>query len=93
MDSMESYDKKKEWSKSITVNGFTKSLHVEELDNGGYLVKYSKYGKPEGSEEYIDICKKYYSEKNPLGVEKQEEDSMSLDDIYNFVGISTTKGL
>lgn len=93
MDNIVEQNKKKEWSKSITVNGFTKSVYVEELDNGGYLVKYSKYGKPEGSEEYIDICKKYYSEKNPLSVEKEEEDSMSLDDIYNFVGIGTTKGL
>jgi hypothetical protein len=66
--------KRKEWSKSVTVNGLTQTIRVESLDNGGYLVCVSEYGyKPSDVKRtnYIDNTKKLYSEENPL--EKKEE--------------------
>lgn len=88
---MNNSKEKSEWSKSVTVNGLTKSVNVEKLDGGGFLIKYSKCGRGEDSDEYIDITKKYYSETNPFST--KVEDSMPLDYIYDFIGETTIKGL
>lgn len=73
------------WRKSISVNNITKTLEVEELDNGGFLVKYNKYGEVDG--EYKDICKKFYSETNPLAKEDpiKEEGNAELDMILSII--------
>lgn len=68
---------KKEWSKSVTVNGVTKSLRVEELDNEGYLICLNIYGRGSEDEEYKEVYKKYYSPVNPL---EKEEPVKKLDE-------------
>lgn len=88
MDKLEEKsEERKEWSKSIMVNGVTKSLRVEELDNGGYLICYSKYGTDPETGKYIDTpSKKYYSTKNPLEKEEpKKEESSELADIMDFI--------
>ena len=57
---------RQEWSKSISINGMTKSLRAEELDNGGYLITYSCYGKEEGSDDYKDVNKKFFSKEKKI---------------------------
>ena len=67
--------KRKSWSKRVEINGMNKSLNVEELDNGGYLVTYNYYGKDK-KDQWIDKTKKYYSDENPLE-EAEEMDIIS----------------
>lgn len=77
--------KRTSWRKSISVNDITKTLEVEELDNGGFLVRYNKHGEIDG--EYKDICKKFYSETNPLAKEDpvKEEGNAELDMILSMI--------
>lgn len=55
----------KEWSKEIRKGNLTKRIVVEKLDNTGFLVKINVYGD-DMSGKYKDVCKKLYSETNPL---------------------------
>ena len=66
---------KQYWEKSESINGITKRVSVEQVENG-FIVTMSKYGSSseEGS-KYIDECKKYISKKNPLEGTKPKEDS------------------
>ncbi len=66
----------KSWSKEETINGVTKCIRVEEVMNG-YIISYSKYGRPDGEEnaEYIDESYKKSSATNPF--EKKEESDES----------------
>jgi hypothetical protein len=65
---------KKTWRKSVDINGLSKSVEVRQIENG-FIVKYCKYGKEEGSEEYIDYTKEWFSKTNPLetGIEDSKE--------------------
>lgn len=59
--------------KTIKKDGISKTLHVEKVENG-YIITISKYGRNEKEKdsEYIDECKKFISETNPL--ENNESD-------------------
>ena len=75
MKIMESSEKKyKSWSKSVTKDEVTKTVRVEQCENGFYIC-ISEYGKKDG--EWYDDDKKYISSKNPLEgeleVDKDEE--------------------
>lgn len=51
------------WSKSSTTKGVTKTISVEEIENG-FLVCTDEYGNIDG--DYTSEYKKYYSATNPL---------------------------
>jgi len=53
----------KSWSKSVTKDEITKTVRVEECENGFYIC-ISEYGDKNG--KYYDESKKYISTKNPL---------------------------
>ena len=59
--------------KTIKKDGISKTLCVEKVENG-YIITISKYGKnqKEKDSEYIEECKKFISETNPL--ENNESD-------------------
>ena len=59
-----------------TADGITKSVRVEQVENG-YIITVSKYGKLEGSDDYIDEHKKFISTKNPF--EKKGDDDAEVD--------------
>lgn len=68
--------------KTIKIGDITKSVCVEEVENG-FIVTIDKYGyKGEGeNREYYSECKKYISEKNPLEGEtetKEESEKTGL---------------
>ena len=81
-------------SMSETVDGITKSVNVEEIENG-YIVSIHKYGmKPskEGCSEcdgkYIDETKKFYSKENPFSKEEEKEEKereMSREDVFALI--------
>ncbi len=64
----------KSWRKTEEANGISKSVSVNECENG-FIIEISKYGCPrdEPNGKYIDDCKKYISTKNPLESEKEIE--------------------
>jgi len=75
MYSSESSEKKyKSWSKSVTKDDITKSIRVEQCENGFYIC-ISEHGDKDG--KWFDETKKYISSKNPLegevGVDRDEE--------------------
>ena len=51
------------WSKSVTKDEVTKTVRVEECENG-YYICISEHGDKDG--EWYDKSKKYISTKNPL---------------------------
>lgn len=55
---------------TLRTNGISKSVEVEEVENG-FVITIRKWGREEGSDEYCDECKKYISKTNPL--EKKPE--------------------
>ena len=55
--------KYKSWSKSVTKDEVTKTVRVEQCENGFYIC-ISEYGEKDG--KYYDDNKKYISSKNPL---------------------------
>ena len=59
--------------KTIKKDGISKTLCVEKVENG-YFITISKYGRnqKEKDSEYIEECKKFISETNPL--ENNESD-------------------
>jgi hypothetical protein len=66
-------------SMSETVDGITKSVNVEEIENG-FIVSIHKYGMKSSEEgcsncdsEYIDENKKFYSKENPLNKEERKK--------------------
>ena len=74
------------WSKSIEVNGVTKSLTVKEVENG-FIIEQSKYGKDSTKKnaEWEDECKTYISKTNPL--EGKEADKDDDNDPFTLKGL------
>lgn len=69
-------NEKKSWSKTIEKNGITETVKVEEVENG-FLITKSKWGRDIDSkspDKYIDECKKYISNVNPILDEEDELD-------------------
>ena len=67
--------KYKKWEKSITKDGITKSIRVEEAENG-FVVRMTEYT---WEDSYKESCKVYISTSNPLEKEsplKEEEVSI-----------------
>lgn len=76
-------NKHKRWEKSESVNGMTKRVCVEQVENG-YIITMEKYGSEGDSEKYTSDCKKYISKKNPLeGMEPKSEESSYEDKILD----------
>lgn len=81
-------------SMSETVDGITKSVNVEEIENG-YIVSIHKYGMKLSKEgcseceaEYIDETKRFYSKENPLNKEEEKEEKereMSREDVFALI--------
>ena len=59
--------------KTVKKDGISKILRVEKVENG-YFITISKYGRNQKEKDgvYIDECKKFISETNPL--ENNESD-------------------
>jgi len=81
-------------SMSETTDGITKSVDVEEIENGfivcirKYGMKSSKEGCDECDKEYIDETKRFYSKENPLNKEEEKEDKerdMSREDVFTII--------
>jgi hypothetical protein len=81
-------------SMSETVDGITKSVDVEEIENGfivtinKYGIKPSKEGCSECDGEYINETKRFYSKENPLNKEEEKEDKerdMSREDVFTII--------
>jgi hypothetical protein len=87
IDSPKSPSKKKaRWSKSIEINGITKSLTVKEVENG-FIVEQSTYGRDSTKKdsEYMDDCKTYVTKTNPL--EGKEADKDENNDPFTLKGL------
>ena len=71
---------KKRWRKEESVNGITKSLNVEEVENG-YVIRVCKYGNDSTKKDskYIDEERTFISKENPLKELSPEEDEESDD--------------
>ena len=79
---------------SETIDGITKEVNVEEIENG-FIVSIHKYGMKtpergcsECDAEYMDETKKFYSKENPLNkeVEKEEEErEMTREDVFAII--------
>lgn len=54
---------RKTWRKSVEKDGVTKSVSVDECENG-FIISICEYGETNGI--YKDSSKKYISTKNPL---------------------------
>jgi len=65
-------NKKKTWSHSIETNGFTKSVKVQEVENG-FIIRKCIYGSKSESDKYIDEEKTWISNDNPLAEEKKAD--------------------
>lgn len=71
------------WSKSITSNNVTKTVEVEECENG-FLCRVSKYGDVNG--KYISEDKKYICETNPLeDCDKKDSKDDMLDSMKDMM--------
>ena len=78
-------NKEKTWEKKVREGSLTKSIEVEQIENG-FIIKVSKWGdtlKKDGTSEYINVNKKYFSKSNPL------EESLDL----SVEAENTAKGL
>ena len=82
-------------SMSETVDGITKSVNVEEIENG-FIVSIHKYGMKPSKEgcsecdgEYIDETKRFFSKENPLNkeaeIEEEEEREMTREDVFAII--------
>lgn len=75
-------NERKSWVKRIEKNGYTKSIRVEEIENG-FLVCMEEYGDKNG--KYFNIEKKYYSKDNPLADDDMVMDGGISDAIDSFL--------
>lgn len=64
--------KRETWTHSIRKGDLSKTMEVEELDGGGYLVTVRLEG-PNKKGEWEYTTKKLYSETNPLDIEQPED--------------------
>lgn len=81
LNSME--HKNKRWEKSESVDGMTKRVCVEQVENG-YVITMEKYGSSGDEEKYTSECKKYISKKNPLeGMSPKTEEESYEDKILD----------
>lgn len=80
--------KRARWSKSIEVNGVTKSISVKEVENG-FVIEQCMYGRDttKKDSDYVDISKTYVSKTNPL--EGKEEDKEEQSDEFSLKGLDT----
>ena len=78
--------KKARWSKSVELNGVTKSLTVKEVENG-FVIEQCTYGRDctKKDSEYQDDSKTYVSKVNPL--EGKEEDDEKEDNGFSLKGL------
>ena len=78
-DGKESLSYRKSWKK----NGINHSKEVKKVE-GGYIIRESKYGKPEDEDdaEYIDESKEYVSTTNPFDKKKEDKGE---DKMFGFV--------
>lgn len=60
------------WRKSETTDGITKSIEVNEVENG-YVIEVEKYGNIGKNKEWDTIRKKYISKTNPLEAEESSK--------------------
>jgi len=87
LDSTKSPSKKKaRWSKSIEINGITKSLTVREVENG-FIVEQTTYGRDSTKKdsEYMDDSRTYVTKTNPL--EGKEADEEKDNDPFTLKGL------
>lgn len=70
------------WSRRVEENGMSRSVRVEEIDNG-FIVEMNEYGSKDG--KYFDKTKKYYSKENPLANMSPDIDDNIEDSIKNFL--------
>jgi hypothetical protein len=79
---------------SETVDGITKEVNVEEIENG-FVISIHKHGMKtpekgcsECDGEWIDETRKFYSKENPLNKEEEkdeEERDMSREDVFAII--------
>jgi hypothetical protein len=77
---------KEHYRKSITVDGITKTIDIEQVENG-YIVRISKYGQV--GEDYIDENKTYISASDPrekFVKEEEKEEAPSEGTVLSAVG-------
>lgn len=67
------------WSKEISTPESTKSVRVEEIDNG-FIVSFHEY---KSSENYVPKRKKFYSKENPLADMEPEVTGDNVKDFFN----------
>jgi len=85
LKSIRTMDKNKHWSITEEKDGVTKSLKVEEAENG-FIITKNKYGYVEDEDKHIDETKKYISTKNPLEGKKENIKSpMSKEEMFSFL--------
>ena len=73
---------RKSWVKRIEKNGYTKSIRVEEIQNG-FLVCMEEYGEKNG--KYYNEEKKYFAKENPLADDDMVMDAGIDDAIDTFL--------
>lgn len=73
----------KSWRKSSEADGISKSVNVEEIENG-FIVSISEYGRDK-NDKYYDRNRKFYSKENPLDGDDMVMDSGLDSAITNFV--------
>lgn len=70
------------WSKEISTPESTKSVRVEEIDNG-FIVSFCEY-KNSNSEKYEEPKrKKFYPKENPLADMEPEVTENNVKDFFN----------
>ena len=72
----------KVWSRRVEEDGMSRSVRVEEIDNG-FIIEMSESGCKDG--KYFDKTKKYYSKENPLANVSPDIDDNIEDSIKNFL--------
>lgn len=70
------------WSRRVEENGMSRSVRVEEIDNG-FIIEMNESGCKDG--KYFDKTKKYYSKENPLANMSPDIDDNIEDSIKNFL--------
>ena len=70
------------WSRRVEESGMSRSVRVEEIDNG-FIVEMNESGSKDG--KYFDKTKKYYSKENPLANMSPDIDDNIEDSIKNFL--------
>lgn len=73
----------KVWTRRVEESGMSRSVRVEEIDNG-FIVEMNEYGD-RGDGKYFDKTKKYYSKENPLASMSPDIDDNIEDSIKNFL--------